>query len=78
LVASAFVGGGEAVAQEQASKGHDAENSTESKQSEPVSSEFGTHVVKVNTVVSGFWRTDVSVASEERTGAHGCRGVIAF
>jgi len=78
LVASAFVGGGEAVAQEQASKGHDAENSTESKQSEPVSSEFGTHVVKVNTVVSGFWRADVSVASEERTGAHGCRGVIAF
>jgi len=43
-----------------------------------VGSEFGAHVVEVNPVVSGFWRTDVAVAGEERTGAHGGRGFVAF
>ena len=41
-------------------------------------SEFRTHVVKVNTVVGRFWRTDVAIASEERSRTHGGRGFIAF
>ena len=78
MVTSALVGSGETVPEQESCEGNHCNYRTESKQTEPVCSEFCSHVVEVDAVVAWFRRADVAVAGEEGPGAKSIGRIVAF
>ena len=78
MVTSALVGSREAVPEEESCEDNHRNHGSESKQTKPVRSEFGSHVVEVDAVVAWFRRANVAVTGKQGSRAECIGCVIAF
>ena len=78
MVGPTLVGSGETVSEQKSCKSNNGENSAESEETEPVCSEFGTHMLEIDPVGFRCWWAHITIACKQRAGAESIGVLITF